>query len=306
MNICSYVYEFGLATFLVCSSTRVARKLHLSNRLLNRFEDNKYDYLVRWIGKNIHLSAVVKDQTTRGTLTKTDPIYVFWWQGINSAPKLVQACIDSINRNAGLHPVVVLDKRNFNQYVSLPSTIIDKVNKGEISITHLSDLVRFALMSQSGGFWFDATVYMTDKIPDIAYSLPYFSLNGTFDRWPWTDFLQGSIKKNLFTSMVYNYLIAYNLKYSQFVTYLLMDTCMKYVYEGHPETQAEVDSIPKADKSLFLLNNYLLDSTFREKEWNELKQRSFCHKLSYKFAHEERNSEGLTYYGKLVQEGRLP
>ena len=306
MNIRSYIQEFGLMTFLVCSSTRVARKLHLSNRLMNRLEDCKYDYLVRWIGENVHPSDAVKNQTTRSTLTRADPIYVFWWQGIDNSPKLVKACIDSIYRNAGKHPVVLLDSRNVSQYVSLPSKIINMVDKGEISITHFSDLVRFALMSQSGGFWLDATIYLTDEIPDIAYSMPYFSLNGTFDRWPWTDFLQGSVERDLFTSRVCNYLIAFNLQYSQLITYLLVDTCMRYVYENSSEARLEVDSIPNVDKSIFVLNDRLLDSTFSENEWRELKQRTFCHKLSYKFAHEERTGEGLTYFGKLVQEGRLP
>lgn len=80
----------------------------------------------------------------------------------------------------------------------------------------------------------------------------------------------------------------------------------QYVYENSSEARLEVDSIPNVDKSIFVLNDRLLDSTFSENEWRELKQRTFCHKLSYKFAHEERTGEGLTYFGKLVQEGRVP
>lgn len=306
MNPVEYINEFGLKTFLVCSSTRIARKVYLPINIINDIENYKYSYLIQWLEKRIGYEHRDSSSITQEKLSETDPIWVFWWQGIANAPNIVQVCVESIYRNAGDHPVILLDKENIEGYCTIPQGITEKVARGDISITHFSDVLRFALMSQTGGFWFDATIYMTGKIPEIAYKSPYFSLRGTFDIWPWTDFLQGSAKGNTFTTEVYNLILSYNIRYRHFVTYLLADTCMRCVYEGSSVAKSLVDAVPETDKSIFTLNDVYLDTPFNLEEWETPKNQSFAHKLSYKFSHSEVTNQELTYYGKLIRERRLP
>lgn len=54
-----------------------------------------------------------------------------------------------------------------SQYIDMPTYILQKVERGLISLTHLSDIVRFKLLSCWGGTWFDATVFALKEFPMI-------------------------------------------------------------------------------------------------------------------------------------------
>ncbi|MBQ9553448.1 hypothetical protein IJU97_00315 [bacterium] len=58
----------------------------------------------------------------------------------------------------------MLDKDNYEKYVTLPAFIIKKVYEHKISITHLSDIIRMALLKQYGGIWVDATMFINSNV----------------------------------------------------------------------------------------------------------------------------------------------
>lgn len=72
----------------------------------------------------------------------TSNIWVLWWQGYEDAPDIAKACISSIKKNAGSHPVVLLDRYNYKQYITLPDYVVEKFEKGRMSITHFSNMIR--------------------------------------------------------------------------------------------------------------------------------------------------------------------
>ena len=88
-------------------------------------------------------------------------IWVFWYQGESSMPELIRMCYKRICMNANGRKVVLLTKDNIDDYVQMPSFIMEKVNKGYISFTHLSDLIRVSLLYKYGGTWMDATLLVT-------------------------------------------------------------------------------------------------------------------------------------------------
>lgn len=102
------------------------------------------------------------------------PIWVLWWQGLENAPVIVQRCVESIQKNAGKHPFHLLSKDNLSQYIQLSDFIKQKVDSGAITLTHLSDIIRMALLAKYGGFWIDSTVYVTKPI--MGYDLPFYSI----------------------------------------------------------------------------------------------------------------------------------
>ena len=53
-----------------------------------------------------------------------------------------------------------------NQYYQLPEYIIDKHKKGYISNTELADILRVSLLSDFGGIWIDATIFIPNHLPD--------------------------------------------------------------------------------------------------------------------------------------------
>ena len=89
--------------------------------------------------------------------SKKDYVWFCWLQGIDSAPKLVQDCYNSIRYWLKDKEIIVITKENYKQYVEFPDYIIEKWEKGIISNTHFSDLLRLELLIRHGGLWLDAT-----------------------------------------------------------------------------------------------------------------------------------------------------
>lgn len=54
------------------------------------------------------------------------------------------------------------------------------------------------------------------------------------------------------------------------------------------------------DDSIFCLNDKMLDLPFDEKMFNELKDKSNIHKLSYKFEHTEEIDGKSTFYKEII------
>lgn len=96
--------------------------------------------------------------------TEPERVFTIWLQGEENAPDLVKACIKSMRRNLSL-PVVVIDRNNLFDWISLPDYIVDKWEQGKISNAHFSDICRVELLFQHGGLWFDATDYVTSDVP---------------------------------------------------------------------------------------------------------------------------------------------
>ena len=105
-----------------------------------------------------------------------DCIWICWWQGLNQAPDLVKVCVNSIKRNAGNHRVIVLTEDNYKQYVDIPAWVEEKKNKGIITRTNYSDLLRLSLLAKHGGMWIDSTFFCTQPVLDDYFHYPLWSI----------------------------------------------------------------------------------------------------------------------------------
>lgn len=97
------------------------------------------------------------------------PIWVCWWQGVETASVLVQQCCRSIQKNANGHPVYIITEDNFEKYLDVPQYILDKVKSRKMCIANFSDYLRFSLLNKYGGIWIDATVFLPHQIPDYCF-----------------------------------------------------------------------------------------------------------------------------------------
>ena len=103
------------------------------------------------------------------------PIWQLWMKGNNSEiPSIVKACLESVKRENPDKKIILLTEENIKNYVDFPEYIWKKYEAGLITKTHFSDLVRFYLLYRYGGIWCDATIYMTDKIPDFIENSDFF------------------------------------------------------------------------------------------------------------------------------------
>jgi hypothetical protein len=91
-------------------------------------------------------------------------------------PPIVQSCFQSLCSHAGNHLVHLITQENISKYVTIPDYILRKVQEGKISFTHFSDILRMCLLYEHGGLWIDATVYVSQPIPEKVFQEPLFTV----------------------------------------------------------------------------------------------------------------------------------
>lgn len=98
---------------------------------------------------------------------KSNKIWICWLQGIENAPEIVKACINSVKKTMKNKELIIITSNNINEYIHLPNYIEKKVKLGIIPFAQYTDIIRTALLCKYGGGWIDSTVLCTAaEIPD--------------------------------------------------------------------------------------------------------------------------------------------
>ena len=156
-------------------------KAHISNwlwrdsqtRRLTRqrhYQEMKMGYLEKYVPfvKSLHAKDNSYDRPA-----EDEKVYSLWFQGLESAPKVVKRCIESIRKIYG-DRYVVLDDLTMRDYIDLPDYIMEKWEKKQIGPANFSDIVRIELLTKYGGFWFDATDYLLRPVPPEIVNSDFF------------------------------------------------------------------------------------------------------------------------------------
>lgn len=284
---CSYAELRGLA------ESAVSPVFKKANHCIQRYLRKKYGYIL-----NGH-------RYTPGIPVKNAPIWVFWWQGMEYAPEMVQRCVASIKRNSGSHPVHIITQRNYTQYVSLPAAILEKVGNS-ISLTHFSDILRMNLLADHGGYWLDATIFVTRSLPERTFDTPVYtgrnpgSDNRNISAWRWTGYAIAGWKGNSLFVLAKELFNTYWEHETRLIDYFLIDHVIAMIYEAIPEVRSQIDGIPVNNTDQQLLHEafskavepVLLESFLsREDTW--------LYKLTWKTAYPEQTADnGDTIYSR--------
>ena len=177
------------------------------------------------------------------------PLWVCWLQGREQMPRLVDICVRSIERNAGVHPVNFISLGNLSKFVDIPSFVIQKLNQGIISYTHFSDIIRMALLIKYSGIWIDATIFVTSEIGE--YNLPFYSIKQRTENKrfvergdKWTAYFIASGKNNPVVNTIYRFFIYYWSEYNSMIDYFLVDYALALAYRNIPEFKEWIEWIP--------------------------------------------------------------
>lgn len=241
--------------------------------------------------------------------TEDYPIWVFWWQGINRMPEVVQICYNSILQNAENHPVCLITEKNYNQYISnLPhlNEILSCLEKGTLIYAHFSDIVRTYLLYTYGGAWIDATVLLTDKIDKIVTNRLFVSgrrcsdkLKNSITQGKWTSYFIFANKGNLLFKFIHEILTRQITEKGYILDYLMMDFCFIIAYENFPYVKEIQEQSPIYPDNIFSLMN-CLNEEIDERQYESLIKDNPFQKLTYKRkCLELTNNNKLTYYGYL-------
>lgn len=90
-------------------------------------------------------------------------IWSCWLQGMDRAPKFVQACLASQGMCFPDREHIVVSDSTYKDYISLPEHIERKYKEGIIPPAMFSDIIRLELLIRYGGTWLDASVLCTSN-----------------------------------------------------------------------------------------------------------------------------------------------
>lgn len=242
-----------------------------------------FRHLDRYV-KYKNINDTISMKNTKVKLNQT--IWICWLQGMENAPIIVRKCYESIKRNIpDIFDIKVITEKTINDYISFPPFIYEKVEKGIISKTHFSDIIRTELLYQYGGCWIDATVFCSRKIPDYMLSGDLF-----FFKWSIMDIsvLPGSSwwiyakQNNKIVREVRNVLYAYWKNESKLINYYLYHIILAKIINSDAINRISYNDMIYCNNSTPQILYSLLAEQFNEERWEILDEQTPVHKLSYK------------------------
>ena len=231
----------------------------------------------------------VFDETGGGCIDCSCPIWIFWYQGIENAPDIVKMCTESVKRNAHDHPVILIDKDNYKDYVNIPEHILSKINEGKISLTHFSDILRFNLLADHGGIYLDSTVFVTNDSGEDVFDWSKYSLytchteirpETDVAKGAWVSYIFATSKGNPFAKYMVDMFNAYWVKENMLITYLMIDCMIAIAYEEIPWAKEMIDAVPPNNCEIYELAQNA-NSIYADELYKKAISCPF-HKLTYK------------------------
>lgn len=241
-----------------------------------------------------------------GPIGEDSPVWVCWWQGEEAMPDIVKACLNSIRMYADRHPVIVITEANHRNYVDLPDYIRTKVKQGKISLTHLSDILRMALLARHGGIWIDSTVLIPSKhfnsfiLPDNKFwTCHHVPIYHNISRGGWVGFFVACGRNNLLPSFMNDFFLLYWKTQTRLIVYLLIDYAFAIARKYVPSISRMVDEVPVTVMGPL---GKCLNDEYVEEEWERFCTDYDFHKLTYKLELHKTTPEGKkTYYGHIME-----
>lgn len=234
----------------------------------------------------------------------SNKVWVCWFQGMDSAPELVKTCYQSLKDNLNDQEIILITCENMLEYVKFPSYILEKWRQGQITHTHMTDLLRLELLIKYGGMWIDATVLCTSprkEIPDYFFDSDLFlyqTLKPGRDgqAQPISSWLISAKSNNKILMMTRYLCYEYWKKNTDMVDYFLFHDFFVTALEHNENEWNKI--IPRDNSAPHYLLLRLFDD-YNEKMWKAIVEQSPFHKLSYKFSENEATKIN-TYYAKIV------
>jgi glycosyltransferase involved in cell wall biosynthesis len=232
------------------------------------------------------------------------PIWICWWDGEDAMPELVKACFKSVCDNAGTHPVKLITKDNYHEFITVPDYIIEKASKGIISITHLSDILRMCLLHDYGGLWLDATIFVTSTIKSSFFEFDVATIRNNSvclhePKYKWTSFFIGGQKGHLFFAYMRDMLLEYWNRTNVLIDYFLTDYCIIIAYDKISVIRNVINKIPYFNPQVFELAQNL-DKAFDPDIYEKICFDTDFHKLTWKKKFPTITYEKQTFYGYIM------
>lgn len=268
-----------------------------------KLSDWAYKMKSQWISDYLRtnlqpvLDVYVNDGDA-GSYQENTPIWVCWWTGAETAPALVKQCIRSIRANAGNHPVHVIDRDNYLQFLEIPEYMLEKVSSGKMGLAHLADYIRVVLIAQHGGLWLDATICCADVIPEEYFEIPLFTCRNRlesssyFSKMQWTTFALAGWKGNVFFRCLKTAFEDYWQHQEAAVDYLFFDYLIALIRDHIPVANKLLEQVPPNNPHRDDLQA-AMNATLGAEKWHEVVQPdTVFYKLSWRETYAKDTADG--------------
>ena len=242
-------------------------------------------------------------------------IWTMWQQGEANMPEVVKASTKTIKDFAKRNgcEFILLTDENLVDFIDIPTDIIEKYKRKELTAAHYSDIIRFSLLYQYGGIWMDATLFVSPYATLEMFKGEFFSLNHppilpeklerAIGDFKWSGFLLAGKKEKSYFKHIRDLYIYFIRKYPVFIHYLMMDYFILSEYELNDEFKDLADELPvlaPAERVWFLRDH--ANDIFDDDIWEEVLKTTPIMKTTYKINPEELIPQSYLYklfYGEL-------
>jgi glycosyltransferase involved in cell wall biosynthesis len=284
--------------FLFKKQKQIANLLNENHQLIKKYLTCDYTSI---IGK---YKNVQYDENSIKMNSNVLPVWICWWDGEDAMPEIVKACFKSVCDNAGDHPVKLITKYNYHEFITVPDYIIEKASKGIISHTHLSDILRMCLIHDYGGLWLDATIFVTSTIKLSIFELDIVTIRNNSvclhePKYKWTTFFIGGRKGHPFFAYMRDMLLEYWSRTNELIDYFLTDYCIIIACDKIPVIRNVINKIPYFNPQVFELAQNL-DKAFDSDIYEKICSDTDFHKLTWKKKFSAITCGQQTFYGYII------
>ena len=217
--------------------------------------------------------------------------WFLWWQGIEKAPILIKKNFERLEKIVGKENVKLITKDNYNQFTNIPDLLVDKLRTGNVSFTNWSDIVRFYLLKDNGGYWIDSTVAISKQFYSFIeqQDKSFFSPTALSPDYHWISYAQwtswfmgGYAHFGLF-EFGCKFFEQYYKNHESNIDYFLMDDMIAYYFKSNKNFRIICSENSKEWKPYYWVNRYTenFDKQYIENFDNNLVYG--IQKMTYKF-----------------------
>lgn len=233
---------------------------------------------------------------------KNDVVWFCWLQGLKRAPELVKVCLASQQRWVKNKRFVVITNENYHDYVTLPTDIERKHDKGIIPDAHFTDLIRLELLIKYGGTWIDSTVLCTsadyhDRIMDCdLFMFQYRSKDTGFSGI--SNWFISAYSRNMLLMILRDMLIQYWRDYDCVMEYFVFHLFFGMIAEKFPE---EIAAMPRMNSMRALQMALWLEKAYDAQKMEQFLAMSSFHKLDYRKNCRFTKGKKPTFYSYIIE-----
>ncbi len=243
------------------------------------------------------------------------PVWIFWWQGIDAMPEIIQLCYQSVCHNlpAGRVSIHFLDQHNYKEYITLPDIVEEKLSQEVIKIAHFSDILRSTLLFEYGGWWIDASIFIGKPLSaDFVCANSFFTQCYGFPvdapypdpaKGRWATYLLRSPKGFPLFEFLYECWLFYLDRHDKVLDYYLTDYMIAIAYHHFEWAKNVIDAVLPNNLHVGDLMAFYGNQEY-DAEWiKTLTDDTQFFKMTYKVNLSKTTEAGnITAYGALCQQ----